>query len=109
MTFIQPKKNTGFWNLVLALLGVAVVAGIFGMVALYNATVNLNHNIASAKAELDAIGAKSTALNNRIVATLNGNGLTTIANHDGLVLEAKPQYFTLTQSNTSNKWAIASQ
>ncbi len=109
MTFIQPKKNSGLWNLMLTGLGVVVVMCIFGMVALYNATVNLNHNIASVKAELDAVDAKSTALNNQIIATLNGQGLSSLASRDGLVLESKPQYFPITQSNTSDKWGIASQ
>lgn len=103
MTFIQPNKNRSFWNGVLVVFAVAVVAGTVGMVALYNMTVNLGHNIASVKSEMDAVGARSTDLNNKIMDTLGGVGITRLAAENGLVMESKPQYFTMNQ-----KWPIAS-
>ncbi len=105
MTFIQPSKNSGVLNLILGFLAVTVVAGIFGMVALYNATVNLNHNIAQAKTELDAIGAESTTLSNQVIAaTGSGNALKDIVAQDGLVQDERPQYF-----RTDQQWPLASQ
>ena len=103
MTFIQPNKTSSLVNGLLVILGIALVAGVGGMVVLYNATVNLDHNITAAKAELDAIGAQNTALNNKVIAALSGNNLTAVAAADGLVAEAKPQYFPVNQS-----WLIAS-
>ena len=90
-------------NGIIAILAVALVAGTIGMVALYNATVNVNHNIAAAKAELDVIGTQSTDMNNRIVATLGGGDLSKLAADRGLVMESKPQYLPVNQ-----KWPIAS-
>ena len=89
-------------NAVLVVLCLALGAEVFGMVALYNATVNLNQNIVTAKTALDAVGAQSTKLNNQILATLNSNDLAAIAAQDGLVADAHPQYL-------SSPWPIASQ
>ena len=77
------------------------------MVALYNATVNLDHNIAEIKSELDVVGAKNTDLNNTVVATLSGGGIAAIAAKNGLVPESKPTYFHSSQT-TDQKWPIAS-
>lgn len=81
-------------RLFLILVVCGLVGGTFWLIELYNQTVNLNHEIAAAKAELDSIGAQNTALNNKIVTTLGDTGeLTAIATAGGLVA-AKPQYVT---------------
>ncbi len=104
MTFLQPNRNKSIVNRILAGLAVALVAGVFGMVALYNATVNLGHNIAAAKTELDAVGAESTQLNNQVINDLSGSGLAAAASADGLVADNNPQYFPV-----HGPWPIASQ
>lgn len=92
-------------NLILGVLAIAVTAGVFGMVALYNTTVNLNHNITEAKAELDAIGAENTTLSNRVFAALgSGDALANAMAADGLVQDQKPQYFRV-----DPQWHLASQ
>ena len=70
MTFIQPNKNKSLLNAILFALSGALIASTFGMVWLYNATVNTSHNIDAAKAELDTVGAEVTDLNNQVVAAL---------------------------------------
>ncbi|SRR5258708_7105277 len=105
MTFIKPNKNSTFFSGIIAILAVALITSTVGMVALYNATVNVSHNIATAKAELDTIGTQSTNMNNRIVATLSGADLSKLAAQGGLVMESKPQYFPV---NGNQKWPIAS-
>lgn len=107
MTFIQPNKRGGIVNTILALLSVGLVAVIFGMVGLYNATVNLNHSIANAKAKLDTVGAENTGLSNTIVATLGGDKVAAIVAQEGLVTESKPKYFQVSQTD-DQKWPIAS-
>ncbi len=107
MTFIQPNKHGGIVNTILALLSVGLVAVIFGMVALYNTTVNLGHSITDAKTKLDAIGAQSTDLSNTIVARLSGDELAALVAQQGLVTESKPKYLPVNQTN-DQKWPIAS-
>ena len=107
MTFIQPNKNSSILNTILAVIAIGLVAATFGMVALYNATVNLSHTIAEVKVELDAVGAKNIDLNNTVVATLSGSEIAAIVAKNGLVPESKPTYFHLSQT-TDPKWPIAS-
>lgn len=107
MTFIQPSKRSDILTLTLWVFSAGLVAAIFGMVALYNATVNLDHNITQAKAELDAIGAQNTGFNNTIVGVLSSNEIATLAAKDGLVPESKPTYVPIGQA-TDQKWPIAS-
>ncbi|HEX4103922.1 MAG TPA: hypothetical protein VHZ04_00375 [Candidatus Paceibacterota bacterium] len=113
MTFIQPNKkfkfNASLVNLVLGVLVVGVAAGVFGMVAFYNSTVNLSHDIATAKAELDSIGAQNTTLNNEILAATTGAQFTNLAGPDGLVAVSNPQYFQESQDPQTKQWQLASQ
>ena len=82
---------------------VVIAIGVLGMVVLYNATVNLSHNIAEAKTELDAIGGLTTKLNNQVLAATGAGDLAALASNDGLIEDEKPQYFRVNQS-----WPIAS-
>jgi len=104
MTFIQPTKHFNSLNLVIAMLVIALLGGTFWLVIAYNKTVDLSHDIVSAKAKLESTGAQNTALNNQVLATLGGANFQTLAASDGLVQDKNPQYFTSDQS-----WPIASQ
>lgn len=104
MTFIQPTKHLNILSVVIAALVIALLGGTFGLIVAYNKTVDLSHDIASAKAQLQTVGAENTALNNRILATLGGAGFTQLAQADGLVLDKNPQYYTIDQ-----QWPLASQ
>lgn len=94
-------------NGILVMLSIALMVETFGMVALYNATVNVSHNITEAKSQIEAIGAQNTNLNNTIIAALSSGEVTAMAARDGLVPESKPQYFPVNQM-TDPKWPIAS-
>ena len=104
MTFIQPNKNNSILNGMLLALGAGMFGGIFLLVGLYNSTVNLSHNISSAKTELDAASAENTVLNNAVVADLGSDRIAAFARANDLVEEEKPQYFTV-----DSKWLLASQ
>ncbi len=91
-------------NAILVVFGVVLAMEVFGMVVLYNATVNLDHGIATAKAQLDATGAANTNLNNTIIGLLGSDDAAALAAKDGLVQEQKPQYVRANQ-----QWPIASQ
>lgn len=104
MTFIQPTKHANIFNVVIAMLVVALLGGTSWLVVAYNKTVDLSHNIATEKAQLDSIGAENTALNNQVLATLGDVDSSALATADGLVTDKNPQYFTIDQ-----QWPIASQ
>jgi hypothetical protein len=104
MTFIQPKKSLNILNCAIAVCAVLCVLGTFLLIALYNNVINVNHNIAAVKSELDAVGAANTSLNDKIVASLGIGVAVAAAQGDGLVQEKTPQYF-----QTNQQWAFASQ
>ena len=104
MTFIQPKKYFNIQNFVIAALAVMVFVGTFFIIVEYNKTVDLNHNILSAKTELDTVGAANSLLNNDVIATLGGGQIGALAAADNLVENNKPQYFSINQ-----QWPIDSQ
>jgi hypothetical protein len=104
MTFIQPTKHGNFFNIVIAMLVIALLGGTFWLVIAYNKTVDLTQDIASAKAQTDSIGAENTALNNQVLATLGDVDSSALADEDGLVQDKNPQYFSIDQ-----QWPIASQ
>lgn len=98
MTFIQPNKNSALFRAILTVLVIGLVVGTFCLIMLYNHTVAMSQEITAAKAELDTIGAKNTALNNQIVTTLgSADQMTAIAAQGGLVMDAKPQYVSAAQ------------
>jgi cell division protein FtsB len=105
MTFIQPNKPKSLITIVIAGLSLAAFTGTFWLVVAYNQTVNLSHNIAAAKAELDSIGAENTAVSNQLVASMSSDQAAVIAAHDGLVQENKPQYVTI----KNKQWPIVSR
>jgi len=98
MTFYKPDKNNTVLRIFLAIVIMSLVGGTFWLITLYNQTVNLNHEISAAKAQLDTIGAENTAINNKIVTMLGDTDqLTAMATSDGLVVDARPQYVTAAQ------------
>lgn len=102
MTYIQPNHQKNILNLVIGGLIFLLLGGVFSLVALYNNVVNLDHNIAAAKAAADSIGAQTSALNNQVIAALGNIQSSDLASADGLVQDNHPQYF-------STSWPIASQ
>jgi hypothetical protein len=107
MTYIHSDHRTfSVINLVLAGMIFTAFIGVFWLVALYNNVVNLNHNVAAAKAKLDSVGAETTALNGEVAAALGVAGSNALADTNGLVQDNHPQYFS---NHQSPEWPIASQ
>jgi cell division protein FtsB len=104
MTFIQPNKNNSIVNGILVVLSVGVLGGIFLLVGLYNNTVNISHTISAAKAELDAISAENTSMNNTVIAALGNSQIAAFAGANNLVQDKNPQYLPV-----DPKWLLASQ
>lgn len=95
MTFIHATKQKSFLTRLIVALMIALFTGTAGLVLLYNKVVDLNHSIAQAKSQLEAIGTASTQLNDQIVAIIGGGGFTNAAVTNGLVLDQNPQYFAI--------------
>ena len=106
MTYIQPNQRKSILNILFVGLVVVLLVNIFWLVTLYNNVVNLNHEVASVKAELDGVGAKNAALNDTIIGTLHNLQSSGFAAKAGLVPANHPQYFSL---NQKPEWPIASQ
>jgi cell division protein FtsB len=98
MTFIRPNKTSVAFRIFLVLIIIGLAGGTFWLIALYNQTVALSHQISVAKTQLDTIGAENTSINNQIVTMLGDTGqLTAIATSDGLIVDSRPQYVTVAQ------------
>ena len=110
MTYIHPDYHSkSILNMVLAGLVCISLLGVFWLVALYNNIVNLNHNIAAMKADLDSVGAANTTLNSQITAALNTVTQGNLAAVDGLVQDNHPTYLPVNQPSQRETWPIASQ
>ncbi len=110
MTYLQPSPHRShILNFVIVALAAASLVGIFALVGLYNNIVDLNHNLAAAKSQLDAIGAKSTTLNQQVIADLGNVSTGNLAAQDGLIQDNQPAYFPLDHYFPTTQWPLASQ
>lgn len=110
MTYIHPERNQkNILNFILTGLIFTCLLGVFWLIALYNNVVNLSHNLATAKTQLDAVGAQNTSLNNQVVAAMGDVTSGDLAVAGGLVQDNHPAYFTINQPSTQQSWPIASQ
>ncbi len=103
MTFIQPNKDSGFINKVLAALAVGFVASVFWLVALYNASVNLSHGFLDMRGEFQAVQTQNVALQERIFSLLNSNNFKNLAAGKNLIQDKKPDYLEI-----HSPWSYAS-
>jgi cell division protein FtsL len=106
MTFIHSSHHKNWLTRTIVLLMVALFTGTFGLILLYNKMVDLNHEIAKTKSQLELVGAASTQLNNQVIALTGGGKLTNVASEDGLVLDNKPQYFPVLMAGPKQAVAV---
>ncbi|HUZ92403.1 MAG TPA: hypothetical protein VNG29_00185 [Candidatus Paceibacterota bacterium] len=91
-------------NKILALLVILFVAGVFWLVALYNASVNLDHGIADMKTELQSVQAQNAALQQRMFGVTSSDNLQHLAARDNLIEDNNPEYFEI-----HSQWSYASE
>lgn len=104
MTFIQPNKNSGILNKILAVLVVAMVFGGISIVVLYNKVVNLNHGVGELKAEFVALQSENAESQDKIFKLLDvGNDSAVLAADYKLVEDKNPEYLEI-----NSKWYYAS-
>ncbi|RJP45948.1 hypothetical protein C4587_00130 [Candidatus Parcubacteria bacterium] len=99
MTLIQPNKNNILLHKLIFLFAALLVAEALWLVTLYNRSVNLGHDIASMRAELKEIEARSAELKNKLFVALDTDELEAFARERNLIEDKKPQYFT-----SSEQW-----
>lgn len=104
MTFIQPNKDSGFINKVLAALAVGFVASVFWLVALYNSSVNVSHGLSDMRGEFEEVQAQNMALQERILKLMNSDNLKGLAAAKNLVQDKKPDYLEI-----HPQWSYASE
>lgn len=103
MTYIQSEHSEkNILNFVIVGLICTALVGVFFLVGLYNNVVNLNHDITTAKAQLDVTGGQNTTLNSQVATALGNVSSGGLATADGLVQDNNPTYF-------NQSWPIASQ
>jgi len=105
MTFIQPdKNNSSFLNKILIILVIGLFFGAIWLIILYNNSVNLNHGVSDAKAELQIVQSRNSGLKDKLLTLLNKNSSGDLVSKNNLVEDKNPQYFPLNQ-----QWSYASQ
>lgn len=98
MTIIQPNKykdikRTAFW------LGMVLVGMVFMWVFVYLQTVNLEHNIARAKNDLEELKVNNAEMKDAYYNLVDADNLELLAGERGLVKDANPQWAFVSQSS----------
>ena len=91
MTIIQPNKHKDIKRLSI-LLGILLVGALSMWVFVYIETVNLNHNIAKAKNDIENIKVENADLKDRYYGLVDADNLEKLAAERGLVKDKNPQW-----------------
>lgn len=104
MTIIKPHRTFSlrfFLEAALyALAGLAVLYGVW----LYNAAVNLSHEVEIQAKTLETARVRSAELKNQLFDRLDSSELQALAEEHGLVRERSPKYF-----ESDPRWLSASR
>jgi len=103
MTFIQPNKNSGVLNKILAVLIVCSILGGVSLVILYNRIVNFNHGLSEAKAEFSSLQSQTADTKDKIFKLLDADRDSAAFKDHGLIEDKNPQYLEV-----NSKWSYAS-
>lgn len=106
MTFIKPKNNSNLINITLILMIALVFGGAWGVIALNNKIVDLNHSVSIIKNNLVKLEAENTESRVKILSLLDKlSAQNLVAVENGFLIQEKsPQYFKI-----DKKWLFASQ
>lgn len=92
MTIIQPNRTNHLTNIVFAMSLLALLAVAVWSIALYNATVNVTHEISAKEREHNALLAKNAELKNAFYAVTDIKNLRRVAETSGLRPITNPEY-----------------
>lgn len=106
MTIIQPGNNKK--GLTFTVMFLVIILGLFigGDVFMYNAIVDLNHNINLAGDKINKMEVTNAELKNKMYGLLDPRLLENLATANGLVKDKGPQYF---QVSLNAPWVSASR
>lgn len=103
MTLIQPNKINTLWSWILfCLIGMTTVA-VFGLIFLYNETVDLAHGVTVFREETKLIESRNSELKGDIFSLFNPVRVSAFADSRGMVTEQSPDYAHITK-----EWVAAS-
>ena len=91
MTIIRPNKYKDIKRLVVS-LGVFLVGTILVWVFVYLQTVNLSHDLASAKVRLEEVKVENADLKNEYYSLVDADNLEALAKERGFIKDKNPQW-----------------
>lgn len=104
MTLIQPNQRFARFNLLIAGLIVAVAGMAMWLVAMYIGVVDNEHDIASMKADIQALESRSASLRDKTYSLLDADSFDALAEQHALVKERDPYYVTI-----DHEWSLVSR
>ena len=91
MTFFRPEQKN-ILNYAISLLIAALMFLSFGVVWIYNRSVNLEHGISASELNIRSIQTEKAQLQDKIFALLSGVNVQKFSKDRNLVDEKNPQY-----------------
>ena len=97
MTIVNQQKTEHSHRTSITVLGVLTICTIVLGLFWYNQIVNLTHELASRRQDIQKIQAQNAELKQRVYALLSFENLQKVANAHNLVAEKNPQYLGYVQ------------
>ncbi len=100
MTILQPDRLNALWNRVLVGLGLALLLSAVYLVWLYTRVVNLEHNLAQARADLQSAQTANSELKDKTFSLFGDSQIRSFAAEHDLVPDRSPRYLTVNIPNS---------
>ena len=106
MTYLQPHatRSLPFYQFFILGLGAFAIAGVIGLVGLYNAVVSERHAATEAARAVSTLQTGNVNLEQQLLTAFDVNAVESFASARGLVKERDPRYL----EGTTATWALAS-
>lgn len=104
MTLIQPEPSLARMTYALWALGVALAIVASSLIAMYAGVVDLRHDMAAAREDIQALETESASLRDNMYALLEPASQDALVAARGLVADRSPRYITIDQ-----EWSLVSR
>lgn len=105
MTFFRPEQKSILNYAIFALVAALMVSS-FGVVWIYNRSVNLEHGISAAELDIRSVQTEKAQTQDKIFALLSGVNVQKFSKDRNLVDEKNPQYVK-TGDQTAGELAVS--